>query len=72
MSTAIACDGSFTTSASAYDPQSALRLGDSLALFSAFPDLVPPASWASCFAEERRFTMWFTRSGGGLVLAAKA
>jgi len=37
MSTAIACDGSFTTSASAYDPQSALRLGDSLAQFSAFP-----------------------------------
>jgi len=40
--------------------------------FSAFPDLFPPASWALCFTEERRFTLRFTRSGGVLVLAVKA
>ena len=49
MSTAIACDGSFTTSTSTYAPQSALQLGDSLAQFSAFPDFVPRASWAPFF-----------------------
>jgi len=72
MSTAIACVGSFTTSASTYAPQSALRLGDSLAQFSAFSDFVPPASWAFCFTEERRFTLRFTRSGGVLVFSVKA
>jgi len=49
MSTAIACDGSFTTSASTYAPQSALGLRVSLAQFSEFPDFVPPASRAPCF-----------------------
>jgi len=72
MSTAIACDGCFTTSASTYAPQGALRLGDSPAQFSAFSDFVPPASWAPCFTEERRFTLRFTRSGGVLVLVVKA
>jgi len=71
-STAIAWDGSFPTSASSYAPQSALRLRDFLARFSAFPDFVPPVSWASCFTEERRFTLRFTRSGGVLVLVLKA
>jgi len=72
MSTAIACDGNFTATASTYAPQSSLRLGDSLGQFSACPDFVPPASRAPCFTEERRFTLRFTQSGGVLVLAVKA
>ena len=72
ISTAIACDGSFTTSASTYAPQSALRLRDSLAQFSALPDVVPRANWAPCFTEQRRFTLRFTQSGGVLVLAVKS
>ena len=72
MSTAIARDGSSTTSASTYASQSALRLGDSLPKFSTFPDFVTPASWAPCLKEERRFNFWLTRSGGFLVLSVKA
>ena len=71
VSTAIACDGGVTTSASTYVPQSTLRLGDSLAQFCAFPDFVPPERWASCFTDERRLTLRLTRSGGVLVLAVK-
>ena len=72
MSTAIACDGSFIPSASSCAPQSAPRLGDSLAQFSAFTDFVPPASLAPRFTEERMFTLRFTLSCGVLILALKA
>ena len=42
MSTVIACDGSFTTSAFTYARQSALKLRDSLAQFSAYTDFDSP------------------------------
>jgi len=71
-STAIARDGSSTTSASTYVPQSAFRLRDCLAQFSVLRDFVPTAGRAPCFTKERRFTSLLTRSGGVLVLSVKA
>jgi len=71
LSTSMAPDGSVTTSASTYAPQRTLRVGDSLALFEALPGFMPPELWASCFTEERRVTLRFTRSGGVFVIAVR-
>jgi len=63
-STTIAPDGDVTISASTYARQSALRVGDLIALFEAVPGVDPPERWASCFTADRRLMLRFNRSGG--------